>query len=95
MLFFAVNFKGGMMMKWQEVRKLFPNQFVLLSILEFREEDGKKVMTDVAPIRSVPDKDANQEFFRVAPQQLVYHTSNEECIVHLRNDPLVRLRRNG
>lgn len=29
-------------MKWQEVRELFPNQFVLLSILDYHEENGKK-----------------------------------------------------
>ncbi|MDF2652895.1 MAG: hypothetical protein K0Q73_8700 [Paenibacillus sp.] len=81
-------------MQWQEVRELFPNQFVLLSILDYHEEDGKKNITDVAPIRAIPDKDANKAFFNVEPQQLVYHTSNEECVVHLRNDPLVRMRRN-
>lgn len=81
-------------MKWQEVRKLFPNQFVLLSILEYREEGGKKIITDVAPVRSVSDEDANKEFFSAGPKQLVYHTSNEECIVHLRYDSLVRMSRN-
>lgn len=77
-------------MQWQEVRELFPNQFVLLSILEYREEEGKKIITEVAPVRAIPDKDANREFFNVEPRQLVYHTSNEECVIHLRNDPLVK-----
>lgn len=80
-------------MQWQEVRELFPNQFVLLSILDFREEGGKKIITEVAPVRVIPDSDANRAFFSVEPRQLVYHTSNEECIVHLRNDPLVRMGR--
>lgn len=81
-------------MHWQEVRELFPNQFVLLSILAYREEEGKKIITEVAPVRAIPDNDANREFFNVEPRQLVYHTSNEECVIHLRNDPLVRMRRN-
>jgi hypothetical protein len=86
--------EGGFVMQWQEVRELFPNQFVLLSILDYREEEGKKVITEVAPVRTIPDKDANREFFNVEPRQLVYHTSNEECVIHQRNDPLVRMRRN-
>ncbi len=29
-------------MKWQEVRELFPDQFVLVSIIHYHEEDNKK-----------------------------------------------------
>lgn len=29
-------------MKWQEVRELFPAQFVLVSILNYHEEGNKK-----------------------------------------------------
>ncbi|MCH1641385.1 hypothetical protein MJ257_14830 [Paenibacillus timonensis] len=79
-------------MQWQEVRKLFPDQFVLLSVLDYHEEAGKKMVTEVAPVRTVPDNEANKAFFNVEPGQIVYHTSNEECIIHLRNNPLVRMR---
>lgn len=30
-------------MQWQNVREIFPDQFVLLSVLDFREEEGKKI----------------------------------------------------
>ncbi|KGE18436.1 hypothetical protein [Paenibacillus wynnii] len=80
-------------MKWQQVRELFPDQFVLLSILDYREEDDKKIITEVAPVRAVPEKDANREFFSTEPGSIVYHTSNMECIIHLRRDPLMRVRR--
>ena len=43
-------------MKWQEVRELFPNQFVLVSILNYHEEDDKKIIDEVVPIRSIPDE---------------------------------------
>lgn len=79
-------------MNWQQVRELFPDQFVLLSILDFREEDGKKVITEVAPVRAVSDEAANREFFSAGPS-IVYHTSNEDCIIHLRKDPLMRVSR--
>ena len=80
-------------MKWQEVRELFPDQFVLVSILDYHEEDDKKMIDEVAPIRSIPDENANKEFFNVEPGNIVCHTSNEKCIVHIRRDPLMRVRR--
>ncbi|MFZ3591805.1 hypothetical protein ACOI1C_21975 [Bacillus sp. DJP31] len=80
-------------MKWNEVRELFPNQFVLVSILDFEEENNKKMIKEVAPVRSVPNEDANKEFFSAKPGTAVYHTSNEECVIHIRRDPLMRMRR--
>lgn len=46
---------------------------------------------EVAPIRAIPDKDTNKEFFKVEPGNIVYHTSNEECVIHIRRDPLGKL----
>jgi len=80
-------------MKWQQVCELFPDQFVLLRILDYTEQEDKKVVTEVAPIRTVPAAEANKEFFSTEPGHLVYHTGNEDCIIHLRKDPLLRVRR--
>ncbi|GAA3315707.1 hypothetical protein GCM10020331_011160 [Ectobacillus funiculus] len=79
-------------MKWKEVRELFPNQFVLLSILSYHEKKTIKIIDEVAPIRVIPDEMANKEFFRVKPGTVVYHTGNEECVIHIRRDPLIRVR---
>lgn len=51
-------------MKWQEVRELFPDQFVLVSIIHYHEEDNKKIVDEVAPIRTISERDANKEFFK-------------------------------
>jgi hypothetical protein len=91
--FVYVFSSSGWNMKWQEVRELFPNQFVLVSILEYHEEGNKKIVDEVAPIRSISDEDANKEFFKVEQGNIVYHTSNEECVIHIRRDPLMRVRR--
>jgi hypothetical protein len=85
----------GYKMKWQQVRELFPDQFVLFSILDYTEQEDKKIVTEVAPIRAVPQADANREFFRAEPGCLVYHTSNENCVIHMRKDPLLRVRRHS
>jgi len=81
-------------MKWQEVRELFPDQFVLVSIIHYHEEDNKKIADEVAPISTVSEQDANKEFSRVEPGNVVYHTSNQDFVIHLRKDPLMRVRRN-
>ncbi|QKS59044.1 hypothetical protein HUB98_24430 [Paenibacillus barcinonensis] len=71
--------------------KLFPDQFVLVSILQYHEEDNKKVVDEVAPIRTVSEQDANKEFFCVDPGNVIYHTSNPDFVIHLRKDPLMRV----
>lgn len=80
-------------MTWQEVRELFPDQFLLVSILDYYEEENKKIVTEVAPIRTVAKKDANKEFFRAKEGTVVYHTSNEDFVIHLRRDPMMKVRR--
>ncbi|APO44574.1 hypothetical protein MKY92_07615 [Paenibacillus sp. FSL R5-0623] len=81
-------------MKWQEVRELFPDQFVLVSIIHYHEEDNKKIVDEVAPIRTISERDVNKEFFQVEPGNVVYHTSNQDFVINLRRDPLMRVRRN-
>lgn len=80
-------------MKWQEVREMFPDQFVLVSILNYHEEGNKKIVDEVAPIRTISEEDVNKEFFQVKPGNLVYHTSNKDFVIHLRRDPLMRVSR--
>lgn len=77
-------------MKWEEVRTLFPNQFVLVSILKSHEIGNKKIVAEVAPIKSVSEEEANKEFFKATSGNIVYHTSNKELVIHLRKDPLIR-----
>lgn len=80
-------------MKWQEVRELFPNQFLLVSILDYHIEGDKKIVDEVAPIRTVEERDANREFFHAKEGTIVYHTSNEDFVIHIRKDPLMKVRR--
>ncbi len=76
-------------MKWQEVREMFPDQLVLVSILNYYEEGNKKIVDEVALIRTISEEDANKEFFQAKPGNLVYHTSNRDFVIHLRRDPLM------
>lgn len=42
-------------MKWEEVRKLYPNKFVKLQILEYHMEENKKYIDDMAVIKDIED----------------------------------------
>lgn len=66
-------------MKWKEARELFPNQFLLVSILDYHYEGDKRIVDEVAPIRSVKDEDVNKEFFHAKEGTMVYHTGNKDC----------------
>lgn len=50
-------------MKRQQVRELFPDQFVLLSVLDYTEQEDRKNVTEVATIRAIPMEEANKAFF--------------------------------
>ncbi|WP_028389990.1 P-loop NTPase family protein [Bacillus cihuensis] len=78
-------------MKWQEARRLSPNQFLLDSILDYHEEGDKKIVDEVALKRTIYEKDTNKEFLRAKEGTLVYHTSNEEFVIHIRRDPLPKV----
>ncbi len=42
-------------MKWEEIRKIWPNQYVLLEILECHVEGNKKYVDEMAVIRAIQD----------------------------------------
>ena len=73
-------------MKWDEVRKLYPSQYVKLEILESQIRGNKKYVTDVAVIKPVYDKkEATQELINSKGNTLVYHTDNEDIILEVKN----------
>lgn len=71
-------------MKWQEVRELYPNKFVVFQILESHVVGNKEYVDDVAVIKAISDgKEAMKEFIDCKSGQLVYSTKNEEVIIQL------------
>jgi hypothetical protein len=72
-------------LEWQEVRKLYPNQFVLVKILKSHMEDNKRYVDDVAIIRPIDDaKKATRLLVRAERDELVYHTGNKEIVAEVR-----------
>lgn len=80
-------------MKWQELRELYPNRYVLFSVLDYRQEGTRRVIEEVEPIRVVADQDAAAELNSAGPGKLVYHTSSPLCAIRIRRRKANRVRR--
>lgn len=73
-------------MKWQEVRSLYPNQFVLLKILKYHTIENKRYIDDMAVVKAINDpKEATKLLVNGEADDLVYHTKNEEIVVKIKN----------
>lgn len=72
-------------MKWSEVRRMYPNQYVKLNIIENYLEGNKKIVTDVALINVIEDpKLATKELLKSKGDTIVYHTGAEEIVIEMR-----------
>ncbi|MDC3418343.1 hypothetical protein [Aquibacillus salsiterrae] len=72
-------------MKWSEVRRMYPNQYVKLNIIDFYLEGDKKIVTDVALINVIEDpKLATKELLKSKGDTIVYHTGDEKIVIELR-----------
>ena len=72
-------------MKWEEVRKLYPDQYVKLNILDYYLEDDRKVVTDVALINVIEDsKLATKELLKSKGDTVVYHTGSDKIVIEMR-----------
>jgi hypothetical protein len=78
-------------MFWEEVRQLYPNQFVLVQALKSRVENNKKYVDEVAVIRPIPDeKEATKVLVRSKGETFVYHTSKLEIAMPIVFKPVYR-----
>jgi hypothetical protein len=72
-------------MQWEEVRNIYPDQYVKLQILTSHTEGNTKFVDDVALIRAIQDpKEATRELLNSKDGVIVSHTSNEELKIELR-----------
>jgi len=72
-------------MKWEEVRKIYPNRFVKLQILDSKIEGNKRNITDMAVIEAYEDnEEAIKELVRAKDDILVYHTGNEKIDIEIK-----------
>jgi len=73
-------------MQWEEVRKIYPDQYVKLQILASHTEGNIKYVDEVALIKAIQDpQEATRELLCSKDGIIVSHTSNEELNIELRN----------
>ncbi len=78
-------------MIWEEVKNLYPDQYVLLEELGFSTQGNKKIIKDGAIIRPILDpKEATRELVRSKGNRFVYHTSEDEIIIEIVQTPRFR-----
>lgn len=71
-------------MTWEEVRLLYPNQFVKFEIVESHVVGDKEYVDKIAVIDTFLDgKIAMKEFINRKEGQFVYSTENENIIIDL------------
>lgn len=72
-------------MKWEEVRKIYPNRFVKIQILDSKIEGNKRYITDMAVIEAYEgNEEATKELVRAKDDILVYHTGNERIDIEIK-----------
>ncbi|MBY9080877.1 hypothetical protein KIH86_12930 [Paenibacillus sp. HN-1] len=80
-------------MKWEELRELYPNQYMLFSVLTFHQQGTRRVIEEVEPIRPVAERDVSAEWSEAGPGKLVYHTASRVCVIRIRRRKAKRVRR--
>ncbi|MEN1966498.1 hypothetical protein WMZ97_00340 [Lentibacillus sp. N15] len=80
-------------MKWEEVRNIYPNQYILLGILQSHTAGDIQYIDDVSLIRTISDpREATKELLHAKKGTVVYHTNNEVIKIHLRYNAPGRIR---
>lgn len=74
-----------LIMKWEDVRKLYPNRFVKLQILKSHIDNQVRYIEDVAVIQAFDDdKEASRALVRATDDVLVYHTGKEKIEIQIK-----------
>lgn len=71
-------------MTWNEVGRLYPNQFVKLEILDSHMENDKKIIDDMAVVGAVEDNNATKELLNCKDNIIIYHTKNDNITLTIR-----------
>ncbi|QQE81614.1 hypothetical protein [Alicyclobacillus sp. SO9] len=78
-------------MQWSEVRRMFPDQWVLVEELASHYDNDKVCVDEIAFIKAIPDaREATDELFAAKGKRFVYHTSKEQIAIREITKPMVR-----
>jgi hypothetical protein len=64
--------------KWDEIRRDYPDQWVKVRVLSSHEDNGYLYIDDMDLIKSIPnDKEATLELAKSKGDSLIFHTSHD------------------
>lgn len=65
-------------MKWEEVRQLYPHQWVKFNVLAFHIEEDRKIIDEMEVIKALSsDEEAGVELGKCGKNEAIYHTYHE------------------
>ena len=70
-------------MQWNEIRELFPGQWVLIDAVEAHSADNQRILDDVAVVQTFPDHGTAMARYKELhrrnpiPEMYVFHTDRE------------------
>ena len=80
-------------MQWQEVRNIYPDQYVLLEILNSHTDNNIQYVDEVALIKAIQDPDeATKELLMCKNNNIVFHTGQEKISIEIRKNAFYRSR---
>lgn len=65
-------------MKWNEIRNIYPNQFVKFEVLKSHIENDKEYVDEIAVIGPIADDKATRELLESKDNVLIYHTAHRK-----------------
>jgi hypothetical protein len=72
-------------MKWEEVRRIYPDRFVKMQILQDRIENDVHYIDEVAVIKAFTDnKEATRELVRAKNDIVVFSTYHEKLEIPIK-----------
>ncbi|WP_047153753.1 hypothetical protein [Aneurinibacillus tyrosinisolvens] len=72
-------------MRWEEVRAMYPNQYVLLKVLAYREQENTRHIEEVEVVDTIQTpQEATKQLLRLKFPLLVFHTGKPQVTLHLR-----------
>ena len=73
-------------MKWEEVRKIYPDRFVKVHVLKSHIENNVRCIDDMAIVQAFDDEQkVPRDHVRTNDEFLVYHTGKEKLELQIKH----------
>ncbi len=64
-------------MKWEEIRKKYPNRFIRFKVLESHKEGDLEIADNIEVLKVINEDEIDNEFRRLVPNEHIFNTDLE------------------